>query len=54
MKVIEPRLIYYKTTYPGARFPHAWLNTTIPTTPISTIDLAGHGCVTIFTGIGGE
>ncbi|KAJ5089582.1 hypothetical protein N7532_008266 [Penicillium argentinense] len=50
----DSRLLYHKTTFPGSRLPHAWLNTAIPTRPISTIDLAGHGRFTIFTGIGGE
>lgn len=41
------------TTYPGARVPHAWLNTRAPGRPISTIDLAGHGRFTLITGPGG-
>ncbi|KAH6950283.1 FAD binding domain-containing protein [Ilyonectria sp. MPI-CAGE-AT-0026] len=50
----EPRLEYYQTTFPGARLPHAWLNTKIPSEPISTIDIAGKRRFTLFTGIGGE
>lgn len=45
---------YHPTTYPGARVPHVWLGTTVPSTPISTIDLAGKGSFALFTGIGGE
>ena len=41
------------TTYPGARLPHAWLNTRAPGQPISTIDLAGHGRFTLITGLSG-
>jgi hypothetical protein len=46
-------LHYQKTTYPGARLPHAWLNKRLPSKLISTHDLAGKGRFTIFTGIGG-
>ncbi len=45
---------YHPTTYPGARLPHVWLSTTIPSTPVSTIDLAGKGRFALFTGIGGQ
>ncbi|KAI1479276.1 hypothetical protein K445DRAFT_73973 [Daldinia sp. EC12] len=49
------RLRYYQpTTYPGARLPHAWLGNHIPSKYISTIDLAGKGQFTLFTGIGGQ
>jgi hypothetical protein len=51
---VNPVLHYAITTYPGSRLPHAWLNTRCPEKPISTIDLAGHGRFTLFTGIGGE
>lgn len=47
-------LIYNRSTYPGCRLPHVWLNKSIPTKPISTIDLAGHGAFTLLTGIGGD
>ncbi|KAL1858565.1 hypothetical protein Plec18170_002765 [Paecilomyces lecythidis] len=51
----EDEVLYYEpSTYPGCRLPHVWLNKPIPTKPVSTIDLAGHGCFTLFTGIGGE
>ncbi|KAH6999263.1 hypothetical protein BKA56DRAFT_650368 [Ilyonectria sp. MPI-CAGE-AT-0026] len=49
----EPRLRYYKSTYPGSRLPHAWLNTSIPAASISTVDLAGNGRFALFIGIGG-
>ena len=50
----DPILHHQRSTYPGSRLPHVWLNKTIPTRkPISTHDLAGHGVFTIFTGIGG-
>jgi hypothetical protein len=48
-------LEYQPTTYPGARVPHAWLNTTVPSkSAISTIDLVGKGRFTLLTGIGGS
>ena len=46
-------LHYQKTTFPGARLPHAWLNKRLPSKLISTHDLAGKGRFTLFTGIGG-
>ncbi|KAH7255201.1 FAD binding domain-containing protein [Fusarium redolens] len=50
----DPILYYDASTYPGCRLPHVWLNTSIPSEPVSTIDLAGHGKFVLFTGIGGE
>lgn len=51
----DPVLHHRISTYPGHRLPHAWLNKEIPTkTNISTIDLAGHGSFSLFTGIGGD
>ena len=47
-------LYYEPSTYPGCRLPHVWLNKAVPIGPISTIDLAGHGSYTLFTGIGGD
>jgi hypothetical protein len=44
---------HHPLTYPGSRLPHAWLNTAVPSKKKSTIDLAGHGKFTLFTGIGG-
>ena len=50
----DPVLYYEPNTQPGSRLPHVWLNKSIPTAPVSTIDVAGHGKFTLFTGIGGE
>jgi hypothetical protein len=50
----DPIFYHNPITYPGARLPHAWLNTAIPGKKISTLDLAGHGKFTLFTGIGGQ
>jgi hypothetical protein len=49
----DPILYHQPTTYPGARLPHAWLNTATQSKLVSTIDLAGHGHFTLLTGIGG-
>ena len=54
-KAAEDSVLYHTpSTYPGSRLPHAWLNTAKPTRPISTVDVAGHGRWTLFTGIGGK
>lgn len=50
----DPLEHYHPTTFPGARLPHVWLSRTIPSKPISTIDLAGKGRFALFTGIGGQ
>lgn len=50
----DPILYHMQSTYPGRRLPHAWLNKRLPSTPVSTIDLAGKGRFTVFTGVGGE
>jgi hypothetical protein len=50
----DPIFHHEPLTYPGSRLPHAWLNTAVPGKKISTIDLAGHGKFTLFTGIGGQ
>ncbi|KAH7351470.1 FAD binding domain-containing protein [Pyrenochaeta sp. MPI-SDFR-AT-0127] len=50
----DPVLYYHCSSRPGSRLPHAWLNKRIPGTPISTIDLAGNGHFSLFTGAGGE
>ncbi|KIW37179.1 uncharacterized protein PV06_10798 [Exophiala oligosperma] len=50
----DPILDHTRSTYPGARLPHAWLNRAVPGQRISTIDLAGNGGFTVLTGIGGE
>jgi hypothetical protein len=50
----DPDLVLTRSTYPGCRLPHVWLNDAIPVQRISSIDLAGHGHFTVLTGIGGE
>jgi 2,4-dichlorophenol 6-monooxygenase len=40
------------TTWPGAKLPHAWV--TRNGARVSTLDLAGKGAFTLFTGIGGQ
>lgn len=50
----DPDLHLIRSTYPGSRLPHVWLNTRVPGPRVSTIDLSGKTTFTIFTGIGGE
>jgi hypothetical protein len=50
----DPDLCLIRSTYPGCRLPHVWLNDAVPVQRISSIDLAGHGRFIILTGIGGE
>jgi hypothetical protein len=50
----DPDLVLTRSTYPGCRVPHVWLNNATPVQRISSIDLAGGGAYTIYTGIGGE
>lgn len=50
----DPALYHEPHTFPGVRLPHAWLNTSVPQTQVSTLDLAGKGRFTLFTGHGGE
>lgn len=51
----DPILYHMRSTHPGRRLPHAWLNKACPSQKaISTIDLAGKGRFALFTGIGGE
>lgn len=47
-------LCLIRSTYPGCRLPHVWLNNATPVQRISTIDLAGKGNFALLTGIGGE
>jgi 2,4-dichlorophenol 6-monooxygenase len=49
----DPELYYHATTWPGARLPHAWVFDTRGRQH-STLDLAGHGRFSLFTGLGGE
>lgn len=54
-KASQDSVLYYEPgTYPGCRLPHVWLNRAVPENPVSTIDLAGHGAFTLFTGTGGS
>jgi 2,4-dichlorophenol 6-monooxygenase len=48
----DPELYYQPTTWPGARLPHCWVE--YRGRKVSTLDLAGKGRFTLFTGIGGE
>jgi 2,4-dichlorophenol 6-monooxygenase len=53
----DPELYYHPTTWPGARLPHCWLGKDWlghKEQKVSTLDLAGKGRFTLFTGIGGE
>ena len=46
-------LHYQPTTHPGARLPHVWIEDA-QGRPLSTLDVTGHGRMTLLTGIGGE
>ena len=48
----DPELYYHCTTWPGARLPHCWVQH--GGKKVSTLDLAGKGRFTLFTGIGGD
>ncbi|KAK3305014.1 FAD binding domain-containing protein [Chaetomium strumarium] len=50
----DPIKTHLVTTYPGRRLPHVWLNTRVPGSRVSTIDLAGHGRFCLLTGPGGQ
>jgi 2,4-dichlorophenol 6-monooxygenase len=49
----DPELHFQCTSWPGARLPHVWLYAA-DGRKASTLDLAGQGRFTLFTGIGGE
>ncbi len=49
---LDADLHYQPTTWPGARLPHAWLFDA-EGGKHSTLDLAGQGAFTLFTGLGG-
>lgn len=51
--VRDPELYYHPTTWPGARLPHAWLNDRAGR-KLSTLDICGHGHMTLLTGHGGD
>ncbi|KAK5215635.1 hypothetical protein LTR96_011218 [Exophiala xenobiotica] len=42
------------STFPGYHLPHVWLAANGQSKRVSTLDLAGHGDFTLFTGIGGD
>ncbi|GAA2274372.1 2,4-dichlorophenol 6-monooxygenase [Streptomyces ruber] len=48
----DPELYHQPSSRPGARLPHAWI--TAGTRTLSTLDAAGGGRFTVFTGIGGD
>ena len=48
----DPELYYHRTTLPGARLPHIWLQRNGK--PVSTLDIVGKGRFSVITGIGGE
>jgi 2,4-dichlorophenol 6-monooxygenase len=48
----DPELYYEASTYPGVRFPHAWVGDSAK--KYSTHDLAPYGRFTLFTGITGQ
>ncbi|KAH7052206.1 FAD binding domain-containing protein [Macrophomina phaseolina] len=52
--VEDLELTYVPSTFPGRRLPHVWLSRAVPDGLVSTIDLAGKGRFTLFTGIGGQ
>jgi 2,4-dichlorophenol 6-monooxygenase len=49
----DSEIFYAATTWPGARLPHAWVFDARGRQH-STLDLAGHGRFSLFTGLGGE
>jgi 2,4-dichlorophenol 6-monooxygenase len=48
----DPELYAQPTTWPGAKLPHTWV--TREGHRVSTLDLAGHGTFSVWTGIGGQ
>jgi 2,4-dichlorophenol 6-monooxygenase len=50
----DPELYHAPMTRPGSCLPHAWLGRRDPSAPLSTLDVAGKGRFTLFTGHGGE
>lgn len=51
-EVRDPVLSYEPTTHPGGYLPHAWVEH--DGCQVSTLDLAGHGRLSLIVGIGGE
>jgi hypothetical protein len=50
----KPQEHYEPCTYPGRRLPHVQLGKQVPGPHSSTLDVAGKGRFTLFTGIGGD
>jgi 2,4-dichlorophenol 6-monooxygenase len=50
----DVELYYQPSTHPGSPLPHAWLGTRLPGPRVSTLDLAGKGRFSLFTGPGGD
>ena len=48
----DPELYAQPTTWPGAKLPHTWV--TRAGHRVSTLDLAGQGAFSVWTGIGGQ
>ncbi len=48
----DPELYAQPTTWPGAKLPHTWV--TREGRRVSTLDLAGRGAFSVWTGIGGQ
>src|ERR1019366_8359072 len=48
----DPELYAQPPTWPGAKLPHTWV--TRAGHRVSTLDLAGHGAFSVWTGIGGQ
>jgi hypothetical protein len=53
-EIRNPVQYYDPSTYPGRRLPHVWLGKKTPGPLVSTLDVAGKGQFTLFTGIGGD
>ncbi|KAL1621155.1 hypothetical protein SLS54_005650 [Diplodia seriata] len=50
---VDTELFHVPSTFPGRRLPHVWLGRAVPDDVVSTVDLAGKGRFSLFTGIGG-
>ena len=48
----DSELFAQATTWPGAKLPHTWI--TSGGRRVSTLDVAGHGAFSVWTGIGGQ
>jgi 2,4-dichlorophenol 6-monooxygenase len=48
----DPELYAQPTTWPGAKLPHCWV--TRDGHKVSTLDLAGHGSFSVWTGLSGQ